>query len=69
MFWESLTTCAWAGKVTFRTFGQATRSLRNLMRRDFRKGRDRSWGGRLTPYRCRHCGGWHIGRQQKEAVR
>lgn len=40
------------GKSSFPSFSQARKAARRMRRRH---------ASALAPYRCKHCGGWHIG--------
>ena len=44
------------GKVYYRTAIQAKNAARRANRRN-----EETWRGRIRPYRCAHCGDFHIG--------
>lgn len=45
------------GKACYPWQGSAQRALRQLQRR----GKSRTWEGRLHVYHCRECRAWHVG--------
>lgn len=54
-----------AGKVRHSSLLAAQIALKRTLT-DSRKGDPIVTG--LSPYKCRYCGGWHVGRSQKKGI-
>jgi hypothetical protein len=49
--------CPPTGKLIYRTRGDARKAARAI------GSQGRAKGGKLSPYVCGKCGGWHLGRK------
>lgn len=59
--------CVEAGKRMYESRAAAREARRRLGRRWPARPRDK-YHSKLRPYRCQHCGYWHIGHSLKDRV-